>query len=206
MKDTQIPGYFPKIDNAPNGYKWVYRGLGWQGYSVKYAAISQGRNYWFYSSNIPSNTNALDNYHYVELVKINSLDNIESASLEEQLQIANDIVKSGKRITYQLLGDGGFDSYVFNKIEVAVDYASAQSFSRLVASAYNKTNKPVVVLTTRNGPPCISLFDIYQKPTSVSVKLNNQYDAIVTSDTIQVGCQKFPISILKSLQDAHKSL
>ena len=94
----------------------------------------------------------------------------------------------------------------FDKVEVAVDYESAKNYSALVAEAYIDTNKPVVVLTTRNGPPCISLFDIYQKPEHVEVKLNSQYNAIVTSDTIQVGCQKFPISILKDLQDAHKSL
>jgi hypothetical protein len=40
----------------------------------------------------------------------------------------------------------------------------------------------------------------------VEVKLNNTYTAIVTEDTIAVGCQKFPISILNDLMKAHHKI
>lgn len=43
-------------------------------------------------------------------------------------------------------------------------------------------------------------------PDYVSVELSKGYKAIVKKDTIQVGCQIFPISILEELNKAHKSL
>lgn len=38
------------------------------------------------------------------------------------------------------------------------------------------------------------------------VKLNDTYEAIISKDTIKVGCQTFPISILADLNDAYASL
>ena len=40
----------------------------------------------------------------------------------------------------------------------------------------------------------------------VEVKLNNTYTAIVTENTITVGCQKFPISILNDLMEARNKI
>jgi hypothetical protein len=41
---------------------------------------------------------------------------------------------------------------------------------------------------------------------SVEVKLNDQYTATVTRDTIRVGCQTFKVGILTSLLAAHKKI
>lgn len=41
-------------------------------------------------------------------------------------------------------------------------------------------------------------------PESITVELNKEYKAIVTKDTIQVGCQTFPISIIDELVKARK--
>lgn len=43
-------------------------------------------------------------------------------------------------------------------------------------------------------------------PTSKTVKLNDTYDAVVSKDTITVGCQTFPIGKLRELQEAFESL
>lgn len=46
----------------------------------------------------------------------------------------------------------------------------------------------------------------YRVVDNVKVKLNDDYDAIVSKDTIEVGCQTFPISILDELVEARKQI
>lgn len=48
--------------------------------------------------------------------------------------------------------------------------------------------------------------DLRKKITSVLVKLNCDYNAVVTKETIKVGCQEFPISIIKDLAEAYEKL
>ena len=43
-------------------------------------------------------------------------------------------------------------------------------------------------------------------PEFYELKLNASYTAIVTKETIKVGCQTFPITILKQLQELHNKL
>ena len=50
------------------------------------------------------------------------------------------------------------------------------------------------------------LADLLVKPTTVEVKLNNEHTAIVKADSIQVGCQSFPIDILDKLNEARATL
>lgn len=47
---------------------------------------------------------------------------------------------------------------------------------------------------------------VEEVPTEVTVKLNDSYSAVVSKDTVKVGCQTFPIDILKKLQTAADSL
>lgn len=42
--------------------------------------------------------------------------------------------------------------------------------------------------------------------TSINVKLNDSYDAVVTEKTIKVGCQVFSVNILSELVAAHKKI
>ena len=44
------------------------------------------------------------------------------------------------------------------------------------------------------------------KPSSIGVKLNESYTATVTKDSIKVGCQTFPHSIIKEIQKAIKEI
>jgi hypothetical protein len=45
-----------------------------------------------------------------------------------------------------------------------------------------------------------------EKSADIKVKLNSKYDAIVSKDSIVVGCQIFPISILDDLVKAKDEL
>jgi hypothetical protein len=44
------------------------------------------------------------------------------------------------------------------------------------------------------------------KPTQIEVKLNDEHNAIVTKDSIEVGCQTFSIDIIEKLAEARKQL
>ncbi len=46
------------------------------------------------------------------------------------------------------------------------------------------------------------LIHLSSPPTTAEVKLNSQYTAVVSKTEIKVGCQTFPVSILKELQSA----
>lgn len=59
---------------------------------------------------------------------------------------------------------------------------------------------------TRMLTEVLELWDKYcQLPKPVKVKLNDTYTATVTADTIEVGCQKFPIGVLDELIKARDS-
>jgi len=51
-----------------------------------------------------------------------------------------------------------------------------------------------------------NLKDYLKNGDSVEVVLNDSYTAIVSKDTVKVGCQTFPITVLKALVAAHKKL
>lgn len=56
------------------------------------------------------------------------------------------------------------------------------------------------------NPKIVTLDDLYEMesfgPKSAKVKLNENHAAIVTKDSIKVGCQTFPVSIIQDLADA----
>ena len=43
-------------------------------------------------------------------------------------------------------------------------------------------------------------------PPEVKIELNSEYTATITKDTVKVGCQIFPISIIDKLVEARNSL
>lgn len=51
-----------------------------------------------------------------------------------------------------------------------------------------------------------SVLNVIECPKEEIVKLNDNYQAVVSKDTIKVGCQTFPVSILDELKEAHKKL
>jgi hypothetical protein len=52
----------------------------------------------------------------------------------------------------------------------------------------------------------INYDEVVEKPNEIEVKLNESYNATVREDTIRVGCQTFPISIIDDLVKAKKEL
>jgi len=77
-----------------------------------------------------------------------------------------------------------------------------------VISHHRKVKKDFIILVsgTLNVPMTDDITIVPDKPTEYDVKLNSEYTAKVTKDTIEVGCQTFPVSILKDLREAHNKL
>lgn len=73
-------------------------------------------------------------------------------------------------------------------------------------SEYMKTHDVCVAIVSKNFANSCPVELIETPAESVSIKLNDKYEALVTEDTITVGCQEFPISILEELVKAHKSI
>ena len=48
--------------------------------------------------------------------------------------------------------------------------------------------------------------DLFVTKKSVTVKLNDEYNAVVSNETVIVGCQTFPISKLLELVEVYKKL
>ena len=56
-----------------------------------------------------------------------------------------------------------------------------------------------------------TIHDLYtkkkiSKPESIKVKLNSEYEAVVSKNEVKVGCQTFPISIIQDLVNAKDEL
>lgn len=82
-------------------------------------------------------------------------------------------------------------------------------FRSIAVNDYAFNNKNFIVLICEGNysyPMCDKVTIVPDKPTSIAVKLNDSYEAVVTKDSIKVGCQTFPISILKELNEAAAKL
>lgn len=64
----------------------------------------------------------------------------------------------------------------------------------------------VVLMLGRSANVPYDAATLYEKPKEATVILNENYRAIVSKELIKVGCQTFPVSILKDLEKALKSL
>jgi len=71
---------------------------------------------------------------------------------------------------------------------------------------YMKTHDVCVALIDENNYKSYPVALIEPPVESVTVKLNDVYTVEVTKNSITVGCQTFPVSILEDLIKAHKQL
>ncbi len=80
--------------------------------------------------------------------------------------------------------------------------------SALVQRDAAKNGFSVYIIVGDSHLPIRNLEDdrIVYLPASYEVRLNSKYDAVVTKDTVTVGCQTFPISILDKLVEAREKL
>ena len=127
-----------------------------------------------------------DHFELVELVM----------TVEEQVNLAKSLL--GKEV-FSKLGT----RIVVEDIEVFLTKKRAYSSTALCGKAFDKDGFAVVV---KGCGYTVVVKDVVIPPDHAIVKLNDNYDAKITKDTIEVGCQTFPISILDELVAALKKL
>jgi len=129
----------------------------------------------------------------------NLFDLIEQESLEDQIQKAKDLI--GKTVRFKnIVGENKNSTIDFVSVALSKNYQN----SSIVNEAFDVGKEFVIVLWAGNSQ--IPLSSVIETKTEETVKLNNSYSAVVTKKTIKVGCQEFPVEILKELQIALESL
>jgi len=121
-------------------------------------------------------------------------------TLEEKIALAKSYI--GKKV----IGECINNPFTVEKVYVVTDKDTARKLDilSLIVEEYLETNGNVVVLV--GGYIAVPLDVVELVPETVTIKLNDDYSATVYNDRIEVGCQTFPISILKELSEAHKSI
>jgi hypothetical protein len=185
----KIPTYLPSIKEPRKGYKWVYRGQGWENNSTKanYATHSDTYGWSYYDNNHPL---GLSHKHYVELVK-------DHSSLEEQIVLAKAMV--GK--TYKWRND---EPMVIESWHVTNSASHCDHGAMVVQEVISNDVCVYVVANYAQYP--VTNQDLVEiiKPEFYELKLNKDYTAKVYEGKFTVGCQTFPISVLGELLNLHK--
>lgn len=139
------------------------------------------------------------------VVYVSSMEHVDAKDLDLADHIKKAQAFLNKKV-YVVNKDGrkheNFDIPTF--ITVAYKFQDVSNNSQLT-NEYLQDHDFCVVLnagTSINFP----YTSVVLAPSSKTVKLNGKYEAEVYQDKIVVGCQTFPITILKELDDALKSL
>lgn len=119
-------------------------------------------------------------------------------SLSEQVKIAESLI--GKRVIDK---DKAITGYIQTFTHLSVTNKWGDNCSALVKE-YLTTHEYCVVL--HSNYVAVPYDSVELVPDEIEVKLNDTYTAKVTKDSIKVGCQTFPVSILKELNEALKNL
>lgn len=122
--------------------------------------------------------------------------------LEDTIRHAKTFI--GKKVKWTKEQYGG--TFVASGVKILVDRTEAILSSTLVWDEFQKNGEWVVALGGDPTDPTLVPVDLCEEDTtlsSVTVKLNDCYSAEVDWDgLITVGCQTFPHSVVKDLQDA----
>jgi hypothetical protein len=119
------------------------------------------------------------------------------AGIEQQIELAKSYI--GKQVE-------GFGNYIVEQIHAVVSKEDAYKLGVASNSVLNDIDNNGFSVVISGGNFANPVMSVKIKPDSVKIKLNDTYDADVTKDTIVVGCQTYPISILDELIAARKSL
>jgi hypothetical protein len=141
--------------------------------------------------------------HYTGIQCISYEDAMRSVTLEDLIDLAKSYIGKG----VHLITQSPRQSFTVEKVSVILDKKSARLLnvdSLLVITELDKSGIAVVVTSPDGASATVG--DVTLSPTTMSVKLNDDYTAVISKDEIQVGCQTFPISILDELLNAHKSI
>lgn len=74
-----------------------------------------------------------------------------------------------------------------------------ESSSMVVEQEADKHGYCVAVIGSQYTVPVLS---VTLPPQEITIKLNDDYDAIITKETVKVGCQTFPVALIKEIQSA----
>lgn len=122
----------------------------------------------------------------------------DDAPISDQIEFAKSLI--GKKVEYDA-------DDVKNTITVTdwsiTGKSTANNYSTLVRE-YAAKHGVCVFLTS--GGKSIPLCSCKVVGDVITVKLNSYYKAEISADGIQVGCQTFPLSIIKELADAVKQV
>jgi hypothetical protein len=116
-------------------------------------------------------------------------------SLEQQLVAAKALV--GKRVKDK---DGSTDT--IQRVGIEID--DNPTTSLLVNHETKKNGFCVYVVGELYTVPFNTIVEVL--PNTIEVRLNETYKATVSKDSIEVGCQTFPIDILDKLVEARNAL
>jgi hypothetical protein len=124
---------------------------------------------------------------------------VKNRSMEEKLEIAKSYI--GKTVKIKT----NTTKFTVKKVNIVLDHHDAELLkvgSMVVLEEISNVGYAVVVSDDSVAYPVLSVEPVEE----VEVRLKNNYSAIVSKDTIKVGCQTFPSSILEELMTAYKSL
>lgn len=119
-------------------------------------------------------------------------------SMEEQVALAKSYI--GKEVL------SGPDRIRIQRVIVIINEADARNSSQVVLKDFDKHGYCIAIKGSCFTVPVLSVQLAPVEPPFKMVELNSTYTAKVTKDTIEVGCQTFPISILDELIAAHESI
>jgi hypothetical protein len=118
----------------------------------------------------------------------------KTLSMEEQFKLAKSLV--GRRVYYS---SNTVDIW-FTAAQALIyteDFQVGRS-SKLVREEFDKTGWVVVLVGDNNEVPVGQV----KESTSIVVKLNDKYEAVIDERTVVVGCQTFPHSVIAEIQAA----
>jgi len=120
----------------------------------------------------------------------------DEISMEEQVKLAKSYI--GKTVVSKK-----GSKFKVEEVLVIIDDNQLSKVSITVHNYYRDNKYAIIVKNDMYSNP---ITEVTLAPAEKIVKLNASYDAIVTKETIQVGCQTFPISILDELVEAKNKL
>lgn len=188
----------PKTPDA--GYEWVYRGMGWvnTAYECDYCTYRDYAGFNYYSAG-NSKPAGYGDAHYFELVKSKN-------TLEAKIEYAKELV--GKKVYFTSQTTEITGKYYVDSWHVTNTKPSNLGEESLVDKELKANGVCVYVLLSSgvHVPVNSERLELDKTPEYKEVKLNSSYTAKVYKDKIEVGCQTFPVSILKELTKALKEV
>jgi len=179
--------YIGLVDQGATLEAWRYLGRGGE-------ILSDCRNGWFKTKKEAQE--ALDKYNDENR---SAMINI---SIEEQIELAKSYV--GKRVTYNsiIITTGQVKSWSIRGGEEFKDFFISPSPHSLVSMEIKETGFCVCLNMASGAAIPIRMVSLVVEPEFYEVKLNNNFKAKVYKDKIEVGCQTFPIAVLKDMKEA----